>query len=185
MRMLVVQKRNYPVAFLRPSYMNRGPGYTQYAVQMRCVRDDFYAKTFTLHYISDGNVYLRILYKKQEFLIPLIVVLKAIGNFSDREIYTQLMKGRHQNSGLSDKIEVLIKTGKSLCLYTQQQFLEYLGKNFRLLLGIGSTYSDLEAGEAFLNENICPHLNNPDHKFHTICMMVDKLYALVDGEVKP
>ena len=65
MRMLVVQKRNYPVAFLRPSYINRGPGYTQYAVQMRCVRDDFYAKTFTLHYISDGNVYLRILYKKQ------------------------------------------------------------------------------------------------------------------------
>ncbi len=37
-RMLVVQKSNYPVAFLRPSYTNRGPGYTQYAVQMRCVR---------------------------------------------------------------------------------------------------------------------------------------------------
>ena len=54
-----VQKRNYPVAFLRSSYMNRGPGYTQYAVQMRCVRDDFYVKTFTLHYIADGNIYLR------------------------------------------------------------------------------------------------------------------------------
>ena len=27
-RMLIVQKRNYPVAFLRPSYTNRGPGYT-------------------------------------------------------------------------------------------------------------------------------------------------------------
>lgn len=183
--MLIVQKRNYPVAFLRPSYTNRGPGYTQYAVQMRCVRDDFYAKTFTLHYISDGNVYLRILYKKQEFLIPLVVILKSIGNYSDREIYTQLMKGRQQNSGLSDKVEVLIKTGKSLCLYTQQQYLEYLGKNFRLLLSISSTYSDREAGEIFLAENICPHLFEADHKFHTICMMVDKLYALVDGDIKP
>jgi DNA-directed RNA polymerase I subunit RPA2 len=27
-RMLILQKRNYPVAFLRPSYTNRGPGYT-------------------------------------------------------------------------------------------------------------------------------------------------------------
>lgn len=83
-RMLIIQKRNYPVAFLRPSYTNRGPGYTEYAVQMRCVRDDFYAKTFTLHYIADGNVYLRILYKKQEFLIPIIIILKAIGGYSDR-----------------------------------------------------------------------------------------------------
>lgn len=37
-RMLVLTKRNYPVAFLRTSYTNRGPGYTEYAVQMRCVR---------------------------------------------------------------------------------------------------------------------------------------------------
>jgi DNA-directed RNA polymerase I subunit RPA2 len=27
-RMLVAQKRNYPVAFKRPSYTNRGVGYT-------------------------------------------------------------------------------------------------------------------------------------------------------------
>lgn len=76
-----------------------------------------------MHYISDGNIHLRILYKKQEFLIPLIVILKAIGNYSDREIYIQLLKGRQQNSGLSDKIEVLIKTAKNLCLYSQNQFL--------------------------------------------------------------
>jgi DNA-directed RNA polymerase I subunit RPA2 len=83
-RMLVLQKRNYPVCFLRPSYTNRGPGYTEFAVQMRCVREDFFAKTFTLHYISDGNVYLRILYKKQELLCPIALILKAIGGFSDR-----------------------------------------------------------------------------------------------------
>lgn len=83
-RMLIVQKRNYPVAFLRPSYTNRGPGYTQYAVQMRCVREDCYIKTFTLHYIADGNIYLRILYRKQEFFIPLILIMKAIITYTDR-----------------------------------------------------------------------------------------------------
>lgn len=95
------------------------------------------------------------------------------------------MKGRQHNSGLSDKIEVVIKTAKSLCLYTQNQFLEYLGRNFRLLLGISSVYSDKEAGEIFLAENICAHLTEPEHKFQTICLMVEKLYALVDGEIKP
>jgi DNA-directed RNA polymerase I subunit RPA2 len=102
--MLIIQKSNYPMAIVRPSYTNRGPGYTQYAVQMKCVREDYYAKTFTLHYLTDGNIHLRILYKKQEFLIPLIVILKAIGNYTDREIYMQIMKGRHQNSVLSDKV---------------------------------------------------------------------------------
>jgi DNA-directed RNA polymerase I subunit RPA2 len=179
--MLIIQKRNYPVAFLRPSYTNRGPGYTEFAVQMRCVRDDFYAKTFTLHYIADGNIYLRILYKKQEFLIPIIIILKAIGGYSDREIYTRLMKGHYQDSDRSDKIEVLLKTGRSLGLYNQTQFLEYLGKNFRLLLGISTHYTDKEAGEIFLTENICPHLSLGKEKFNTICLAIDKLYALVNG----
>jgi DNA-directed RNA polymerase I subunit RPA2 len=149
------------------------------------VREDFYAKTFTLHYISDGNVYLRILYKKQEFLCPIITLLKAIGNFSDREIYTRLMKGNYNDSDRSDKLEVLIKTGRSLGLYTQTQFLEYIGKNFRLLLGISNIYSDKEAGEIFLAENICVHLRSPRDKFNTLCLMIDKLYCLVNGEIGP
>jgi hypothetical protein len=74
-----------------------------------------------------------------------------------------------------------MKTGRSLGLYNQTQFLEYLGKNFRLLLGISAAYSDKEAGEIFLTENICPHLNTSKDKFHTLCLMIDKLYSLVNG----
>jgi len=102
--MLIVLKRNYPVAFMRPSFTKKGVGYTEFAVQMRCVRDDFFAKSFFLHYISDGNVCLRILYRKQELLCPIICILKALGGFSDREIYTRLMKGNYSDSDRSDKI---------------------------------------------------------------------------------
>lgn len=91
------------------------------------------------------------------------------------------MKGHYQDSDRSDKIEVLLKTGRSLGLYNQTQFLEYLGKNFRLLLGISTVYTDKEAGEIFLNENICPHLNTGKEKFNTLCLTIDKLYALVNG----
>lgn len=42
-RMLIMTKRNYPIAFYRPTFVNRGRLYTPYAVLMRCVRDDLFA----------------------------------------------------------------------------------------------------------------------------------------------
>jgi len=109
---------------------------------MRCVREDMFARTFTLHYIADGNIHLRLLYKKQEFLIPLIVILKALGSFSEREIYTRLINGRFSDAARSDKAEVLIKTAKSLGYLSREQCLTYLGNSFRFLLNVGLSYSD-------------------------------------------
>ena len=42
-RMLVQTKRNYPIAFQRPTFINRGKNFTPYAVMMRCVREDLFA----------------------------------------------------------------------------------------------------------------------------------------------
>jgi len=61
-RMLIMTKRNYPVSFFRPTFINRGRLFTPYAVQMRCVRDDLFAQTITLHYLSDGNCSMRLIY---------------------------------------------------------------------------------------------------------------------------
>ena len=61
-RMLVMTKRNYPVAFQRGTFINRGKFFTPYAVQMRCVRDDLFSQTLTLHYLSDGNCSMRLIY---------------------------------------------------------------------------------------------------------------------------
>ena len=43
MRMLILQKRNFPIAFTRSTFVNRSKDLTMYAVMMRCVRDDFFA----------------------------------------------------------------------------------------------------------------------------------------------
>lgn len=89
-RMLILQKRNYPIAFVRSGYINRGPNYTPFAVQMKCVREDLFSKSITLHYVADGSVFLRILHRKQEFLIPVIVILKALAEISDLQIYNKV-----------------------------------------------------------------------------------------------
>jgi DNA-directed RNA polymerase I subunit RPA2 len=39
-RMIVMPKRNYPLAIIRPSWKIRGPLFTEYGVMMRCVRKD-------------------------------------------------------------------------------------------------------------------------------------------------
>lgn len=77
-RMLILQKRNYPIGFIRAGYLTRGPNFTHFAVQAKCTRPDLYSKTVTLHYISDGNIFLRLLHRKQEFLIPMVVILKVL-----------------------------------------------------------------------------------------------------------
>jgi DNA-directed RNA polymerase I subunit RPA2 len=77
-RMLIMNKRNYPVCFERSSFCNRGRFFSPYAVQMRCVREDMFAQTVTLHYLTDGNCIMKFIYQKQEFLVPAYVLLKAL-----------------------------------------------------------------------------------------------------------
>ena len=103
-RMLIMNKRNYPVAFQRGSFMNRGKFFTPYAVQMRCVRDDLFAQTLTLHYLSDGNCSLKFIYHKQEFLIPAYVLFKALlpEGATDVYIYNRLVKGYFKNRQVGD-----------------------------------------------------------------------------------
>lgn len=63
-RMLIVQRRNHPMALIRPSFGNRGNSYTKYGVQIRCVRPDQTSQTNVLHYLNDGNVTFRFSWKK-------------------------------------------------------------------------------------------------------------------------
>ena len=82
-RMLIMTKRNYPIAFQRPTFINRGRLFSTYATMMRCVREDMFAQTITVHYLNDGNCMLKFIYQKQEFLIPCYIILKALVEVTD------------------------------------------------------------------------------------------------------
>jgi DNA-directed RNA polymerase I subunit RPA2 len=58
-RLLVVPRKNYPLALLRSAYKNRGPLYTLYGVQMRCGRQDQTTQTVVMHFLKDGSVIFR------------------------------------------------------------------------------------------------------------------------------
>jgi len=169
---------------------------------MKCVREDFVSQTVTLHYINDGNVMLRLLIKKQEFLIPMIIILKALIECPDILIYNRVVRGNKKNSKLRECVEVLLAEGKKYNFSYQSQWLTYLGARFRDLLGFREVteINDEVIGEIFLRDYVLIHLHNPqtlnnpsnqqfnsinNEKFNMMCILIEKLYLLAFGEIKP
>jgi DNA-directed RNA polymerase I subunit RPA2 len=193
-RMLVVNRRNYPMAIIRPSFEGRGATYTKYGIQIRSVRPDQTSQTNVLHYLSDGNVTFRFSWRKNEFLVPVMMVLKALIETNDLEIYEGIV-GRMAAEDLEskqfviDRVELLLRTYKGYNFYGRSSTRAFLGSKFRPVLSVPEDMSDEDAGTEFLRKIVLPHLGchdvteaNDQDKFRMLIFMVRKLYALVEGE---
>lgn len=192
-RLLIVNRRNFPMAIIRPSFEGRGPTYTKYATLIRCVRPDQTSQTNVLHYLDDGNVTFRFSWRKNEFLVPVMMIMKALVETNDREIFEGLVgaagsKGS-ENTFLTDRVELLLRTYKVYGLYTKSKTRAYLGEKFRIVLGVPETMSDYDVGTEFLRKIVLVHLGNvnvtetqDDDKFRMMLFMVRKLYSLVAGD---
>ncbi|KIM25180.1 hypothetical protein M408DRAFT_220951 [Serendipita vermifera MAFF 305830] len=182
-RYLILPRRNHVIALIRPSFVNRGPSYTRYAVQIRGVRPDQTSVTNTLHYLSNGSAMFRFTLRKQEYLIPVMLLLKALVSASDLEIFEAVVMQDYSNTFLTDRMELLLRTFKShYSLYTGDQCLEYLGSMFRVALGQSEDASDLELGVWLIRKLVLVHLDDPRDKFRMLIFMLRKLFALVAGQ---
>ncbi|QIW95913.1 hypothetical protein AMS68_001431 [Peltaster fructicola] len=193
-RMLIVNRRNFPLAIVRPSFENRGATYTKYGVQIRSVRPDQTSQTNVLHYLSDGNVIFRFSWRKNEYLVPVVMILKALIETNDRTIFEGLVgpagsKGLDTKQFVIDRVELLLRTFKVYNLHSRTSTRAFLGSKFRPVLNVADSFSDEEVGTEFLRKVVLPHLgsydvtesNNQD-KFSMLIFMIRKLYALVEGE---
>ncbi|KAK4613780.1 DNA-directed RNA polymerase I subunit RPA2 [Fulvia fulva] len=193
-RMLIVNRRNYPLALIRPSFENRGATYSKYAVQIRSVRRDQTSQSNTLHYLTDGNVIFRFSWRKNEYLVPVMLVLKALAETNDREIFEGIVgpaggKGLESRQFVTDRVEHLLRTFKAFQLRGKAKARAYLGAKFRPVLNVPEDMSDQEAGTEFLRKVVLPHLGSYDvteaqdnDKFRMLVFMTRKLYSLAEGE---
>ncbi|CUM64158.1 uncharacterized protein PRCAT00001750001 [Priceomyces carsonii] len=184
-RMLIVQRRNHAMAIIRPSFGNRGASYTKFGIQIRCVRPDQSSQTNVLHYLSDGNVTFRFSWRKNEYLVPVMMILKALMETSDREIFDGIVGADVSNSFLTDRLELLLRTYKKYNLYSRKETLAYLGDKFRVVFGATPDVSDIEVGEEFLRKIVLVHLGKNSDKFRMLLFMIRKLYSLVAGDCAP
>ncbi|KAH8647566.1 hypothetical protein BGZ60DRAFT_464286 [Tricladium varicosporioides] len=192
-RLLIVNRRNFPMAIERPSFENRGPTFTKWGIIIRSVRPDQTSQTNVLHYLSDGNVTFRFSWRKNEYLIPVMMILKALVGTNDREIYEGIVgpagsEGAN-NTFLTDRMELLLRTYKAYGLYTKSKTRAYIGEKFRSQLNVPDDMSNYDAGTVFLRKIVLVHLGNINvtetqdtDKFKMLLFMTRKLYTLVGGD---
>jgi DNA-directed RNA polymerase I subunit RPA2 len=161
-------RRNHVISLIRPTFANRGPSYTPYAVQIRCVRPDQSSITNTLHYLSNGSTMLRFSWRKQEYVIPIMLVLKALVGASDREIFEGIMMQDYENTFLTDRVELLLRSFKMFTMHTGEQCLEYLGDKFRVVLNTPADWQNGTVGAWLISKMILVHLDSPREKFRML-----------------
>jgi DNA-directed RNA polymerase I subunit RPA2 len=193
-RMLQVNRRNFPMAIERTAFAKRGPGYTQYGILIRSMRPDQTSQSNALHYLNDGNVNLRFSWRKAEYLVPVMMVLKSLVETNDREIFEGLVgaagsEGLAEKQFVTDRVELLLRTYKVYGLHSKAKTRAYLGQKFKVVLQIPEDTSDEEAGTEFLRKIVLPHLGaynitpaQDADKFRMLLFMIRKLYSLVEGE---
>jgi DNA-directed RNA polymerase I subunit RPA2 len=203
-RFLIVPRRNHVTSIIRNSFQNRGAAYTPYGVQVRSVRPDQTSQTNTLHYLSNGGSTLRFSWRKSEYMVPVVMILKALTGATNKEIFLGILQKDFDNTFVTDRVELLLRGFKTYGLYTRAQCLEFLGDKFRVVLGCPEDWSNERVGMHMVETIVLPHLKDPRDKLRLLLyvssfllsfrvlelislafgnsFMLRKLYALVGGE---
>lgn len=183
-RMLQVPRRNYPMAVTRSAYTKRGPLYSNKGIMIRSVRPDQSGITLTLHYLNDGSAKLRFTLKKQEFFLPLLLVVHCLIDTTHRELYERMLGGDVTNAFLSDAVTILLRDHNRLNLHSRKECLEYVGQRFRSVLDMPITLTDVAAGQLLMDRYVLVHLaDDGAAKVDMLMMMARKLYGFVAGDV--
>lgn len=166
-RYLIVPRRNHVISIFRNSFQNRGDAYSPYGVQIRCVRPDETAQTNTLHYLTNGSVTIRFSWRKSEYMIPVMMVLKALESATDKDIFAGLVQNDF-DPFLTDRIELLLRGFKAYNLYNGKQCREFLGDRFRIVLGCPADWSNEEVGKFLIKKIVLVHLKTAEDKFRLL-----------------
>lgn len=164
-RFLIVPRRNHVIGLYRTSFTARGSFYTPHACQIRCVRPDQSSQTNTLHYLGSGNITFRFSWRKNEYMVPVVMLLKALLDVSDKEIFYALAHNNHHDTFRTDRIELLLRGFKAFALPTGAQCLQFLGDKFRVVLGCPDDWDNTQVGRHLLARVVLVHLDAERDKF--------------------
>ena len=205
-RLLQVPHRNHAMAIQRSSYTNRGNSYSDLGVTMRCVRPDQTSITMTMHYLNNGGATIRFVCRKQEFLLPVVLLAKCLADITDKELFDRVLQGDEKDTFASTRMELLLRDGKDFLTRaahekqgkgqnfstlnekpaaintSRDNCLSYLGTLFRGYLPISDRTSDREAGEMLVQRYIFIHVTSSGAKLECLIHMLRKLFAFAQGK---
>ncbi|XP_046817891.1 DNA-directed RNA polymerase I subunit RPA2 isoform X1 [Vespa crabro] len=182
-RMLLMTRRNYPIAIRRSGWKARGIQFSDLGLLLRSVRDDNTTSNNTLHYVTNGSVKLMFTHRKVLYYTPLILILKCLIDVSDIFIYNALMAGCEDDLYYRGCILNMLRAVHEEDLHTHEQCKAYIGKMFRVkFFELPQDSSDTEFCDFIIKHCIAIHLDDPLDKFYLLAFMTKKLFAVANNK---
>ena len=178
-RLLQVPRSNHAACVSRSNYANRGRLYTDLGVAVRCQRHngDMSTVTNTLHYLTTGGATLKFVARKQEFLLPVVLVVRALSGrggedyggkgggggavavgggghgITDEELYDRIVQGDSSNTFVRARAELLLQEARQFAgMQTPAECLAFIGSRFRLLSGMANSTTDVSIGHYIIHK---------------------------------
>jgi DNA-directed RNA polymerase I subunit RPA2 len=190
------------MAIQRANYKNRGPTYTDLGIAIRCARHngDQSSITNTVHYLSTGGATIKFVARKQEFLIPVILIVRALSGpqstsspdagagsgigITDEEMYRRIVQGDDMNTFLRARAELLLQDARARFpnLNTPDECLGYIGSRFRRLSQKAESTKDVEIGHYMIRRYILIHLPGYKDKLECLLLLLRKMYSFAAGD---
>ncbi|KAF5272615.1 hypothetical protein FQR65_LT17315 [Abscondita terminalis] len=184
-RMLLMTRRNYPIAIRRSGWKGRGSLFSDLGVQIRCVKNDQTARTNTLHFISDGTVKLMFVHLKLLYYVPVMMILKSMGDYTDQYIFKKLTAGFEHDSYYIDCLQNMLRDLHREGLHSHEQCKQYLGKMFRVkFFECPEWYTNVEVTDYILKHCVLIHLDDCGDKFNMLTFMIQKLFTFAQDRCK-
>lgn len=190
MRLLILPKQNYPMSTVRNAFRERREGYTDKAVMIRCVREDQSAVTVKLYYLNNGSARFGFWIQGREYLLPVGIILKALTDTTDREIYVSLtccynekydrVKGSVGTQLVGERAKIILDELQNLSLFTRTQCLQHIGEHFQPVMTGLEKESYTVVGNAVLKDYIFVHLDDNLDKFNLLIFTLQKLFSFID-----
>ena len=154
-----------------------------------------------MHYLTTGGASLKFIARKQEFLIPIIIMLRALsgsgggsrsgatvgvgdrGGVTDEELYNRILQGDEENTFLKARAELLLQDAQRFeGLNTPNECIAFIGSRFRMLSMKADSTPDLDIGHYIINRYILIHLPKYGDKLECLLLLLRKLYSFAAGD---
>ncbi|XP_056631027.1 DNA-directed RNA polymerase I subunit RPA2 isoform X1 [Diorhabda sublineata] len=184
-RMLLMTRRNYPIAIRRSGWKQRGALFSESGVSIRCVRKDQTATNNVLHFVNDGTAKLMFSYQKVLYYSPLCLILKALCNYSDQHIFQRLIQGCEDDTYYVDCVKNMLRAIHKENLHNKEDCRSYIGNMFRVKFRECPEWStDQEIADFIFKKCILIHLDTNEDKFNMLVFMTQKLFSFAQDKCK-
>lgn len=183
-RMLVLNRRNYPIATKRSTWRQRGVLFSDMGILMRCVREDQTSTNNVLHFVMDGTAKLMFSHQATLFYAPIMLILKCLSDASDEYFFKTIMDGYDDDLYFKGCVLSMLRSLHTERIHSQMDAKVYLGKTFRVRFGfLSKAVTGADICDIILSKCICIHVDNYQDKFNTLVFMLQKLYAFAQGKI--